>query len=324
MTSQKFCSMCGQPFEQGDSFCQTCGAKREEENSTANIVKKGKGKKWIPIVVIAVIAVGGIAVFFSLFGKSYAINKVINNTLALESGTIEISYEMESDGYDDNSSVEIEFLKNKEEKTFFVDGDGVAYYASAKDGTLRVADGWSDYEYEFEDELGLDSSKLEADLIKYFADSFKGQHAPEGCVENIETRKEDGKIVITGDLEEEAGLLEWIYGCFDLDELKELVLNNISEDNDQKESFEESWDSAVDDADDEIEDGLDQLQSDIEEYYDVDSSFEIVIDKDGTLGEATVVLGVDEIDGDNSIEITLNMELSEKNEIDSIEEPDFN
>lgn len=88
----KFCGKCGQPLEDGNLFCSHCGAKIEPEmpkdsiknmiartvqSASQNVVALATKKKGLPIVVVlAVVAVVGIAAVFLMNKSSY---EQINN-----------------------------------------------------------------------------------------------------------------------------------------------------------------------------------------------------------------------------------------------------
>lgn len=322
MKEKKYCTMCGQAYEAGDRFCQSCGEQLEVPEVPVQENRKSfGGKKIVALLVAAVIIVAGSIAGYGMLTKSYSAESVIHKTLALESGKISISYETDTGYYSDDGKMQIDFLKNKNEKTFLLQSDYDEVYISAQDGKIRVANRWDTEEYHFQDELGIDAAKLEKDLIDFFAGSVKGKTLPEGYIKNAKTERVDGNIIVTGDVADEVGLLQWIYDCYDMRQLRDVISNNISEDSAARSDFKDNWEYATDEMDDNISD----LLRGLDDYgYDLGTSFKIIVNKKGVLEQAELFMEFDDFSGyDRSVEIAIKIKISDQNELERIKEPRF-
>jgi predicted nucleic acid-binding Zn ribbon protein len=321
MNNQNFCPMCGQSVEAGDAFCQSCGERLKGPINTGRENKNRFARnKWIAIIAVVIIVAGSITAY-SLLGKAYSAESVIRDTLALESGKIEISVGMGYGGYYESESMDVKFIKNKREKTYLFESDSEIMFVSAKDGKVQVVDNWSDEEFDYDDMLGLDVDHLEKDLINFFANSFKGKKLPEQYIEDLEIQKSGKEIVISGDFEDEYGLISWIYESLDMDELRDLIAERITADNDDADYYKESLRRAMDNMDDVIAGGLQQLDTAIDYNYNVDTSFKIIVDENGILDQVSVVMEIVDLDWGQSGEFTLDIEFADKNNISKIRKP---
>lgn len=79
-----FCANCGAMIEEGQTFCPKCGKKVTE--TAVKKAKKNPLKVIIPIMVAAILLLGGVVGFFMLRGKSVS-NVVLNKTeITIEEG----------------------------------------------------------------------------------------------------------------------------------------------------------------------------------------------------------------------------------------------
>jgi hypothetical protein len=320
MNTRKFCTSCGEPHDKDAMFCEKCGAKLGEDGTVSGVkaVKKGLSSKLIiAVIVLAVVAVGSVA-GYSMLAKSFSPEKIIRNTLALESGRIKVDYIMETGWSEENQENRIDFIKNKKEKTILVRDDyDDETYASIQNGKVLIATGWYEDEFDLKDETGIDAAKLEKDLVNYLAGTFKGKKVPKDYLENVEKSREDGKYVISFDVANEARLIGWIYECFDLKDLRDIILKNLGN-SDAKEEFKEGWDYALDEMDygmDELYDGIDLLGRGLK------TSVKIAVDKKGILDEIEVKVSAEEAMFGQDVNAIVKISISDKNQIDTIRRP---
>jgi hypothetical protein len=320
MNTKRFCTSCGQPHEKGAMFCEKCGMKLQgdEISGQAEATRKGLSSKVIIGLIALVVVLAGSVAGYSMFAKSFSPDKVIKNTLALESGRIKIDYSLETVWGEENQKTHIDFIKNKQEKTVLLrDNYDDETYASVQDGKVLVSTRWYGDEFDLKDETGIDAGKLEKDLINYLATTFKGKKVPKGYLENIEKKREDGKYVIYFDVADGAGLVEWMYGCFDLKKLRDTIENNISV-SDARSDFKYVWDYSMDEVDDNMDDvfyGIEELGSGLK------TSVKLVVDKKGILDEVEVKVAADKALFGEDVNAIVRMTIGDKNQINSIKRP---
>ena len=326
MNNNKFCTMCGAQINSEDAFCESCGVKIDAKDGCATIPKPSKKATFsrktfiITIIAITVVTAGSITAY-SIFSPNYSIDNIIRDTLSLESAKVEISCVIESDNeYDYTNEIAVTFKKDNESEAALLETEDGDAYLSIKDGKAIAMADYTNEEYDFGNRLGIDSTKIERDIINYFADSFKEKVVPEGYFENIENSKKDGKIVITGDIENELDMFKWLYDSLDKDELKTVVLDNMKDDSEDKGQIEEYWDEIMDEIDAQF--GYAVLDN-IADCNNLDSSFEIILDKNGVVDQIKLSLIGDDIDWGNAGELVFTINISDKNEIDNIRQPSF-